>query len=439
MGLSSADQKKLEHFFAQYIGQQKIVIADTSASSRTLLANALVSMGAKANHIILASKYEIAEAEIKKNKPRVVVCDYNLERKYGLDLLQKQRALVPETKESLFLLVTGNTSQSAVAKAAEEDVDAFIIKPFTLEVLKNTILKAAISKLKPSAYVQKIEAGKKELADGKIEGSKTLFEEAKQLDTAPALAFYYEGLAETKDKKIEEAEKEFAEGLTHNKIHYKCMVGLFDILMEKKSYESAYDIVKRISQYFPANPQRLTQVLRLAIMTKNVDDVERYYQLFTNIDERNEELVRYVCAALVTCGKYYLTKNLPGRAFELFDKAAISSGSQVKILKEIVNSLLENGRTDKVEVYMKRYPAELHKTPEYQVLEFNIASHTLSPTLLIEKGQRLIQANVHDYGVYVKMIQIAQVSKMDRILESLMSQAQTRFPEKREDLAKLQA
>ena len=47
-----------------------------------------------------------------------------------------------------------------MARAAEEDVDTFIIKPYTASMLKQALSAAVVSKLKPSLYAQLIEQGK---------------------------------------------------------------------------------------------------------------------------------------------------------------------------------------------------------------------------------------------------------------------------------------
>jgi hypothetical protein len=54
-------------------------------------------------------------------------------------------------------MVTGNSSQSAVSpEAAEEDVDTFILKPYTIEIFSSVcFLKAAMAKLYPSDYMKK--------------------------------------------------------------------------------------------------------------------------------------------------------------------------------------------------------------------------------------------------------------------------------------------
>ena len=117
--------------FSKWMEDHKVLIVDPSVTSRSTIGRTMTTLGLKATQLIMVNSYVEAEAAIEKQNPRMIIADYDLGKRCGLDLLQRQRQVsgVP-VSETFFILVTGNTSQSAVAKAAEEDVDSFIIKPF---------------------------------------------------------------------------------------------------------------------------------------------------------------------------------------------------------------------------------------------------------------------------------------------------------------------
>src|SRR5262245_48867094 len=121
-----------EKLFQQYLAESLIFIVDTSSASRARLAKTLVDLGAKTNAIRLISNYDTAMSEMASSQPRVVLTDYYIGSKSGFDLLRAHKEKYPEIQDNLFLLITGNASQSAVAQAAEEDVDAFVLKPYTI-------------------------------------------------------------------------------------------------------------------------------------------------------------------------------------------------------------------------------------------------------------------------------------------------------------------
>ena len=261
----------------------------------------------------------------------------------GLDLLQEQKVAYSkaELNQTLFVLLTGNSSQSAVARAAEEDVDTFIIKPYTKDLLRKTLENTVHQKLNPSRYLQLIEEGKDHLFKKRYDEAIELFEEAMLENNEPTLACFYAGQAEFMKTAMSNAETKYEKGLSYNKIHYKCLVGLFDLLMVQEKYNEAYGIIRKLAQYFPANPKRLNSVLRVAILTDNFDDIDGYYQIYLQITERNEELTKHMCSALVVAGKYYLQKDMHAKALQIFESAAISSAGRSQFLAYIIATLID--------------------------------------------------------------------------------------------------
>ena len=395
----AAQNKKFAAFQA-FLGKQHILIVDATASSRAGIAKAMNDMGAKSNLMSLCSSIEEAEETIKKQKPKILITDFTVGPRSGLELLQRQRQADPTSKDSIFVIVTGNTSQSAVAQAAEEDVDTFILKPYTLDMFRQSLMQAVLSKIQPDPYYVTIEEGKKKLFAADLDGAIPIFETALTQNSKPALAHFYLGQAKELKKTLQEAEGSYQNGLESNKIHYKCMVGLYELHLKNNRTADAYEIVKRLSRYFPANPERLSGVLRLAIATKSYDDIERYYQMFTSIDQRNDSLIRYVCAALVVCGKYYLQKNLPSRANDLFQKAAITAGGRTSILKEIIAALIEQDLSKEAETYLKRFPADSMSKPEFLVADLLVHSKLLAPTMVADKARKLVDQGVDDPIVF---------------------------------------
>lgn len=419
---------KREELFVKFLSQTKAFIVDTSPASRARLMKTLVDMGAKPHHIQTFCSYEEAESRISE-MPQIVISEYRLKDKSGFDLLQTFRKF-KGNERSLFVLITANSSQSLVAQAAEEDIDAYILKPYTQDSLKSALMMAAMAKFFPSDYALKIDEGKKLLFAGKASEAKALFSAAMELHDKPALACFYYGQAELMENSLTGAESMYTEGLSYNKIHYKCLTHLFDLLFNLNRFEEAYEVVKQIATYFPANPKRLSTVLRLAIMTDNFKDIESYYELFTSIENRTDELVRYICAAMITCGRYYLIHNYPDRALKLFERVKTTAAGREKYLLYVIQNLVEFSLDEEAPLYLERFAGEAYKTREYKIAEFLTRTKSLAAVEVVNRAKKLIADKHISYCVYYVYIRALLVQKKQGEAQSALEEASFLYPDK---------
>jgi CheY-like chemotaxis protein len=422
--------KDPNELFAEYVNSSRVLIVDSSSASRVRLAATLSELGVQSNKITLAGTFEDGEAQMTKLKPRLVLCDFVLGNRSGLDLLQMQRDQITAPEESVFVLVTGNSSQTAVARAAEEDVDTFVLKPYTLQTLKASLISSVMTKIYPTEYMKTVKAGKELLIGGKPEEAIKEFDRAIPLDKTPTLAHFYKGQAKSMMKALAEAEGAYSEGLGLNKIHYKCLVGLFDILIAEKRNAEAYDVVKRIAHYFPANPKRLSSVLRLAILTEHFEDMEGYYRTFTQMDQRTDELVRYMCSALVVCGKFYLQRKHRNRAVDVFEKAAVSCAGQVQFLKYIIETLIDFEMTDAAPSFLQRYRQYDPTSETFKAMDYLVTAKKDGVSASLTKGRELLKAGVKHPLVYRQLIKTCVEAGLDDSSENLAHFAAKTWPER---------
>lgn len=422
--------KKSDQIIRSYLQENLIYIIDTSGVSRARLARILVDIGANTQKIKIFGSYEQAEYHFNVDRPKIVFSEFRLGCRSGLDLFESFRKISP-SKESLFVLITSNSSQAVVARAAEEDVDAFILKPYTINTVKKIFVKTAMDKLYPSEYIRTIEEGKEQLFAGNYPEALEIFEKAKRMSDTPTLAFFYYGQAEYMLKEIRQAEKSYEEGLQYNKIHYKCLVGLFDLMMEKQQYKEAYDIVRMIAEYFPANPKRLATIIHLAVKTENYSDIEDYYNFFVNFNYRSEELTRYVCSALLICGKYYLMRGFAEKAFNLFEKVGITAQQgHTKYLRILIEYMTEFNQHDYYDAYIRRFTNDTYNTVDYKLASFLTKHLHMQPTKIVGQCQEFLRNGVDSSSLFYLMIQNNLKLGRTDDMEEAYREALKRWPEK---------
>jgi CheY-like chemotaxis protein len=409
-----------------------ILIVDKVSSARVSLASSLVKLGALRKNMSLVGSFSEARDVIAAHQPKVIFSDYLIGNQSGFDFIQEQKLEYEQKKitDSICILITANASQSAAARAAEEDVDHFVIKPYTFNLLHKAIRESVQTKLSPNRYLTLISQGKHALAQGEIQRSLGSFSNAMNYDRKPTLALYYLAKLHEKNNDFAEAEKYFREGLEINKIHYKCLSGLHDLLWAQKKHQEAYKIVKKIVDYFPANSRRLSNVLRAAIITDSFQDMEGFYEIFLNIEERTDELIRYMCSALVITGKYYLNRDLKRKALDLFDAAAVSSAGRTKFLLYIVETLVQFKFPADADKYLKRMRALDSGSSDYLAAKF-LVSAMVDPAIdAIHLGRQTVQAGALFPSVFEKLIELSLENGFGDSAEELIFQAKRLWPEK---------
>lgn len=397
--------------FKSYIEENDILVVDKNTSSRNRLLKIMVDLGAKRHMIHTAGHLEEATQIIETKKIGIVLSDYFIGGGSGFDLFKVVREKFPNNKKLSLILVTSNISQSAVAKAAEEDVDSFVIKPYTLQSIQENLVSTIAAKVQPSEYVLKIEEGKARINTGKYADAMTILKEAIPLHPRPALALFYLGQAEYLQEQSSQAQGSYNKGLAFNNIHFKCLLGLYEIFMRQEKFHEAYQVVKKIAQYFPANPDRLTQIVRLSVRTENYDDMQFYYEVFTTLEERTSAMVNYIGSGMYIAGKYNMLNNKFDEASRYFDNIAVSCSEFTKFIRAIISLLVEYDKTEEAEKFMKRFPAGGDISEDFMVSEFLILSKKLkNPSSLVKRGLDIYNKNVRDPFFLKVMIEAMEKS-----------------------------
>lgn len=417
-------QKKKE-LFKEFLSKNVLMVADKSSASRRRLVKTLVDMGAKRNQIHSVAHFAEALEIINNEKPKLVLSDFRLKGGSGFDLFKAYREQDQRLNDTALVMITSNITQSAVAKAAEEDVDSFIIKPYTVKSLEKSLVTSVINKLYPGAYMKTIDEGKVLLLEGRYEEALPIFEKAIGLSKEPSLAYFYHGQTKYFMRQVEGAQSDYNDGLSINRIHFKCQVGLFDIFMNQEKYSEAYEVVRNIAKYFPANPDRLMQVVRLAVLTHNYEDISDYYEIFKTLEERPLEVVNYVCSGLYVLGRYKFFQGDKESAKEIFDQVAVSCMGEAKFLKALVVKLAQEGCFPSAQEVLKRFSAQDHETEAYKISDYVANIKDMSPTEQAGKGLELFNAGIKDPDAMkftLKALKNSQSNKYAQYLEEAVNE-----------------
>lgn len=396
-----------------------------------------MALGAKLENIQSLKSFDLAYADVKQRKPEIIISEYAVEAKFSLDLQREQRKYLPKTNDRFFMLITGNSSESVVAEAAEEDVDCFLLKPFTNNQLIKYLINGFLNKMSPSEYQVLIEKGKEHLKKGRLEEAAESFISALKKTAKPCLAHYYLAKVVELKKDYKQAVKEYDSGLDLNSMHYKCLVGKYEALDTLKDIHQAYEIIQRVVSHFPISPQRLAKIFKLAVYTKNFQDIHEYYEIYKTLDRRSEELSKVVPAGLFVYSKFLLKKGDFDQAADALQKTALAAQLESTYMEKIIETLIAYKRYNDAEKMLKQFPQHQRESEIFKYLDFKVSVFSTNDNSVINYGRKLIKDGIKYPFVYEATIEKLYKTKKDNMAESVVYKAIEVFPDKRDHFAKM--
>ncbi|MAE74937.1 MAG: hypothetical protein CL675_12660 [Bdellovibrionaceae bacterium] len=424
----ATDYDQLSEVQKYFVGR-RILIADNSPVTRQSVMVVLQNLGATTETIYLAKNFAEAKSLIRKEKPSIVVTDYDLGDNLGLALCEFQGEYTSCGRDRLFVVLTKNSKQSAVAEAAEEDVDSYVLKPFSAKLFSDYFRKLVRNKLRPSEYAEQVFKGQRLLTRNEFDRAYQSFQSAVSMHSSPCLAHYYSAKCYQGDQRPADALVELDRGLALNPIHYKCLTLKIEILYGQKRYEDAYEVVKVLSKNFPVSSQRLGDVFTLAVLTHNFSDVEHYYHYFKQLDRKPDDLRRVVAAGLLVCGKSMLKNELRNRAIYAFTESYKTSNFQIQYFEKILQSLMAKKMYNEAFALLDHCPLEMKRESWFAKLEFFLLGYVGTDNRIIDRGRELIRDGKADRSVFETVAQklVAQ-NKMDAAMRIIRKAIQI-YPE----------
>jgi two-component system chemotaxis response regulator CheY len=114
----------------------KVLVVDDFATMRRIIKNVLKQIGF--GNIMEADDGTTALPIIKENNIDLIISDWNMPKMNGLDLLKTVRK-EEETKDVPFVMVTAEAQKENVVQAVQAGVSNYIVKPFTVDAVKEKL------------------------------------------------------------------------------------------------------------------------------------------------------------------------------------------------------------------------------------------------------------------------------------------------------------
>lgn len=110
------------------IEKLKILVVDDQSDMRAMVRGMLSDMGITQIFEASDGREALTFADAAIDMIDVVICDWNMPKLTGIDLLRQMRSVMPDLP---FLMLTGRGDLDSVAEAKSCGVTAYIRKPFS--------------------------------------------------------------------------------------------------------------------------------------------------------------------------------------------------------------------------------------------------------------------------------------------------------------------
>ena len=114
----------------------KILIVDDSAVMRKIVMKALRQAGYGSHATVEAANGKEGLEQVEKEKPDLVLCDWNMPEMTGIEMLVEMKRLEIATP---LCFVTSEATQSMRDQADEAGAAAFLTKPFTSDEMERAL------------------------------------------------------------------------------------------------------------------------------------------------------------------------------------------------------------------------------------------------------------------------------------------------------------
>ncbi len=116
----------------------KVLVVDDMATMRKIVIKSLRELGFE--EFMEVADGGLAWDRLKESPENVglIICDWNMPNVTGIEFLKKIRAS-QDFNQLPFILLTAESEVSQVKEALEAGVDNYIVKPFTVEILKRKL------------------------------------------------------------------------------------------------------------------------------------------------------------------------------------------------------------------------------------------------------------------------------------------------------------
>lgn len=312
-----------------------------------------------------------------------IISDWNMPKMNGIELLSLIRSS-KKWRNIPFLMITAETNQSIVAEAAENDVDAYLTKPFVTATLELKIKELLNQVANPSPLTQLLKKAEEFSEKGMLDEAIECITLVVKSNTRSSKPLRELGRLYLKKGLTDKALLCFQRASEQNRLDIPSLQYLAELYLKMGDTEKAITYFTKALDLSPRNADRAFKVASLLLKRKQLPEAEKVFRAMLRNCPDDIDLATEVADTCLEHGLYdfacrtyrsvlnaapdrhFLGRNLgkalllaghPQEAIKILDKLIPKFPSDVDILLDLAQAYLDINmklRADQLAIRVRR-------------------------------------------------------------------------------------
>ena len=356
----------------QIFGPLNVLVVDDMSAIRRMLRQMLLHLGVQGDIKEAGDGQEAWEA-LQERPFDLVVCDINMPRMNGLDLLRHLRATT-QYQTTPFLMISGEVSEDIIAASAESEVDGYLLKPFKIDALENRLRTILMHRYLPSRGESLFRKASGLLVKNQSAEALEVLEELSQPPfRIQAKVLNLMGECQMALEAPVEAAVCFEQALQLNSKYLKAYQNLAVLMESQGNLAAARNYLEEARKLSPLNAERLYCLGRICLQTGASEQAKQYLEeswhlgYHPSADHRTQMAETFLAAGLAKIAE------------DLFVKALDDTPKNAHLYNRLGVALR---RQNKHQEALDRYQQALKLDPQNEKVYFNLG------VLFFDLGER---------------------------------------------------
>lgn len=342
-----------------FLGNQSVLIIEPTLNYKNSMKGFLSNL--KITNYKFVSTVRDAKISLLTMDVGLFICEWSLKDMNGIQFCREIKEN-PRHTQTPFLLLSVENLKKDVILASEVGIDGYLLKPFSFEEFRDSVMSVLRVKRAPSPINRTIDEAQELLRLNETDRAEALFEQARQVNPQSARALT--GLAQVADIRGDAARAIMLLKQAHhaNPDYVDAIRSLVELYLVRGPTRDLIEMAEKAHKVSPENP-KYTLILAKAFLEE--EDLPQSELFFKKTIRLSPKLAQ----AYKGLGRLYLIQDDYDSAMKNFEKALDFDEKDVSVL----NSLgLAYVKLEKYNEGIEKYMAALKMRPNDFRIIFNL-------------------------------------------------------------------